>query len=183
MRSLLFNSFWILLCLLLASCPNLNLSGVSHCRQYTYNQQQQQWVDSSGNIVSCTIIDNNKIFAYFPDQGCNYLKDHFQGDATVKFSEVPIRVGHGPSPIVQTYCVKQRYIELDNSGQVLLIDKGLFCLKESSEKKQEYVFSSCDGVYRKSSTSSDEREPVKEPAKKETVEEPAEDEKKDSDSE
>ena len=175
MRSLLFDNFLILLCFLwLASCPNFDLSGVQHCRQYTYNQEQQQWVDSSGQIVSCTIIDNNRIFAYYPEQGCNYLKEFFQTDTTVKFSEVPIRVGSSPSSVVQTYCVKQRYIELDNSGQVLLIDKGLFCLKEHPEKKQEYIFSSCDGVLRKPASQTKEKAPTKEKSTNQDKSPPAE---------
>ena len=141
---LLFNLIFIFL---FSSCSNFGLE--KHCNQYTYNKKTQVWTDSSGQQVSCTIADNERVFAYFPDRGCDHWKQ-FYPDETVQFLKVPIRLGSGEYSVAQTYCVKQRYISKDNSGQVLLIDEGVFCLAEHPEIQKEYVFTSCKGVQRKS---------------------------------
>ena len=149
MKPLLLDNFFYLslLFLILTNCPSFNAgSGGGHCSQYSWNETTKQWTDALGNPVSCSIADNNKIFPYIPPGGCNHWQEFFQADPTVKFVEVPIRTGAGP--VLQTYCVKQRYVEVDSTGQVLLIDKGTFCLKEHAEQEKEYSFSSCAGVYR-----------------------------------
>ena len=149
----LFNLIFIFL---FSSCGNNFGLGVErHCNQYTYNKEKQIWTDLSGQQVSCTIVDNERVFAYYPDQGgCNYWKK-FYSDETIQFLEVPIRLGSGEYSIAQKYCVKQRYISTDNSDQVLLIDEGVFCLAEhpDPEIQKEYVFTSCEGVQRKSQDS------------------------------
>ena len=145
-----------LLCLCLTNCPSLNQGGGGrgrHCSQYTLNDRTKQWTDALGNPVSCSIADNNKIFPYLPDTGCDTWKEFFKADPTVRFVEIPIRVGSSSQNLLQTYCVKQQYVELDNSGQVLLLDQGSFCLKKYAEKEKEYVFSNCAGVYRKNPNS------------------------------
>ena len=137
---------------LFSSCNKFNFGGVKHCSQYKYSKERKVWVDSFGKAASCTIVDNNRIFAYYPEKGCNYLKDVFHSDDTIKFSEVPIRVGSGEGSVVQTYCIKQVYVNLDHSGKVLLIDEGIFCLTEHSEVKDEYAFTSCEGVKKKATS-------------------------------
>ena len=66
-----------------------------------------------------------------------------------KISEIPVRLGSGESATVERYCVKQTYVSVDHSGQVLLIDDGVFCLVESESGEGEYSFTSCKGVKRK----------------------------------
>ena len=151
MKLLSLDKLFLLCGLFLTHCPSsFNTGGGGqHCKQYNYNKDKKQWVDALGNAVNCSIVDNNKIFPYLPDTGCKHWQETFKADTTVKFVEIPIRVDHNQGVLLQTYCVKQRYVELDNSGQVLLIDKGAFCLKENEDQEKEYVFASCDGVYRK----------------------------------
>ena len=138
----------------LSACNNFNL-GLKHCSQYTYSKDKKTWVDSSGKPVSCSIIDNKRIFYYDPASGCEHVKKLFP-QKVFKISEIPIRVGSGESAAVQRYCVKQSYISLDHSGQVLLIDEGIFCLAESEE--EEYSFTSCKGVKKKSSQIEEDEE-------------------------
>ncbi len=120
-----------------------------HCSLYQYNQENGVWIDSFGQQVTCTIVDNNRIFPYYPGEGCDYWREFYSIDPTVKFAEVPIKVGSGAHAIGQTYCVKQRYISKDNSGQVLLIDEGVFCLRAHPSIEKEWIFSSCEGVQKK----------------------------------
>lgn len=145
---------------LLSACNNFNF-GLKHCSQYTYSKDKKSWIDSAGKPVSCTIIDNNRIFFYDPVSGCEHVKKLFP-QKVFKITELPIRVGSGESAIVQRYCVKQSYISLDNTGQVLLIDEGVFCLAESQVEKDEYSFTSCKGVKKKSSQTEEDAEKNKE---------------------
>ena len=154
MQSMLLKKAFLLclLCLCLLNCPGLNRGaggggggGGGHCSQYKLNETTNQWTDALGNPVSCSIADNNKIFPYYPGTGCDTWREFFKTDPTVRFVEIPIKVGS--QTLSQIYCVKEQYVEKDNSGQVLLLDQGAFCLKEYDKK--EYVFSSCKGVYRK----------------------------------
>ena len=135
--------------LLLSACMQaFNFGGASgHCSQYTYDNNKQAWVDNSGQIVQCSIVDNNRIYPYVPGQGCDHWRKLFQHDPTVKFAEVPINAG-GKSAVAQTYCVKQRYLSKDHSGQVLLIDEGIFCLRSHPTVADSYVFQNCQGVER-----------------------------------
>ena len=147
MNPLLLDKFFCLSLLFytLTSCPSFNAgSGGGHCRHYSYNETTKQWTDTLGNPVSCSIADNINIFPYFSEEGCSHWQEFFP---TVEFMKVPIRTGTGP--LLQIYCVKQGYVEVDSTGQVLLIDKGVFCLKEHAEQEKEYSFSNCAGVYRK----------------------------------
>ncbi len=134
-----------------SSCMGLGGLGnrVQHCSSYKYNQEKGVWLDATGKQVQCTIVDNNRIFPYFPDKGCDYWREFYNIDPTVKFAEVPIKTGSSATGVGETYCVKQRYISIDNSGQVLLIDEGVFCLREHPTQEKEYMFSSCEGVQKK----------------------------------
>jgi len=139
---------------LLSSCHNFIGGAVNtqkNCRLYQYDPEKNIFMDSSGNPVLCSIVDNERIFDYHPQLKCDPWIKHFQSDPTVTFNEIPIKIGVGDSAIVTKYCVKQRYIGLDNTGQVLLIDEGAFCLQETSVK-QEFQFSSCEGVTRAPAT-------------------------------
>ncbi len=134
---------------LFSSCPGGFGTGSSqHCSMYKYDDQKKIWVDSLGKEVSCTIADNNRIFEYLPGKGCGFWKELYPDD-TVQFVEMPIRLGSGAHSIARMYCVKQRYVSHDNTGQVLLIDEGVFCFTEHPEVKGEYLFKSCEGVQRK----------------------------------
>lgn len=141
---------------LLSSCQRggFGLGGTRHCSQYTYSEERRTWVDSSGREAFCTIADGDRVFEYLPGEGCSYLKDLFPDDGITQFVKMPIRIGSGEYSIAQMYCVKQRYIGHDNTGQVLLIDEGVFCFTEHDEVKGEYVFKSCKGVQRKSKDNS-----------------------------
>ena len=112
------------LILLLSSCTSgLGLGQAMHCSQYTYDKGKQIWVDAFGKKVSCNIVDNNNVFPFYPEKGCDYWREFYHFSETVKFVELPIRTGVGKYATAQTYCVKQQYLSLDNSGQVLLIDE------------------------------------------------------------
>ena len=145
---LLVNSF--LFIMLLPSCTsNLGLGQVMHCSQYNYDKVKQTWVDTFGKKVSCTIVDNKDIFPFYPEKGCDYWREFYHFSETVTFVELPIRRGMGKYATAQTYCIKQEYLSIDNSGQVLLINEGVFCLKKHTEVKEEYTFASCQGVQKK----------------------------------
>ena len=150
MKQLLFGNL-ILLLFFTACVPNFTGpgGGKAHCSQYTYSQDKGSWVDSSGNYADCTIVDNNRIFSYFPGKGCDYWREVYALDETVKFNELPIKIGSGKNIRPQTYCVKQQYVSHDNSGQVVLIDGGIFCFREHPEVKGGYSFASCEGVKKK----------------------------------
>ena len=144
-----YSFVYLIFVFLFSSCQGgFGFGNQKHCSQYTYSEEKKIWVDSSGQEVSCTIADGNRIFDYIPEKGCGYWKELFPDD-TVQFVEVPIRVGSGEHSIAQIYCVKQRYISHDNSGQVLLIDEGVFCFSEHAELENEYVFKSCKDIQRK----------------------------------
>ena len=131
-----------------SGCPNFNLAGQKHCSQYKYDKNRNIWIDAFGKAVSsCTIADGQNIFTFFPDKGCDYWREAYNIDKTVQFVELPIKTGSGQHATVQKYCVKQRYLSLDHSNQVVLIDEGVFCLKEVA--KDEYNFTSCEGVKKK----------------------------------
>ncbi len=141
----------LVLLLFFSGClPNITgqAGGVAHCSQYTYSADKGSWVDSAGKSVNCTIVDRHRIFEYVAGKGCEHWQQHFKGDKTVKFVEVPIKTGSGQNILTQKYCVKQRYVSLDNSGQVMLIDEGIFCFREHASK-QGYVHSVCEGVKKK----------------------------------
>lgn len=136
--------------LLFSSCSgNLGLGQVAHCSQYTYDKGKQIWVNTFGKQVSCTIVDNQNIFPFYPEKGCDYWREFYHFSETVKFVELPIRTGVGQYATAQNYCVKQQYLSIDNSGQVLLIDEGVFCLTKHREVKEDYTFASCQGVQKK----------------------------------
>ena len=131
-----------------SGCPQFGASGQKHCSQYKYDKKKKAWIDVFGKVVpSCTIVDNQNIFTFYPDKGCDYWRELYNIDKTIQFVELPIKTGSGTGTIVQKYCVKQRYLSLDHSNQVLLIDEGVFCLKEVA--KGEYNFTSCEGVKKK----------------------------------
>ena len=145
----LMSSFLIFLCLF-SSCKNNFLLGVEkHCSQYIYSTEKQAWTDASGQTVSCSIADGNRVFYYLPETGCSHWEQMFSHE-TVKFSVVPVKLGSGKYATAQKYCVKEQYIDIDNSGQVLLIDEGIFCLKKHPGTQDEYVFISCAGIQKKS---------------------------------
>ena len=148
-----YSVIYLIFVFLFSSCLGgggfgLGLGGLQHCSLYKYDEQKKIWVDSSGKEAACTIADNKRIFEYIPEKGCGYWKE-FYPDETLQFVEMPIRVGSGTHAIAQMYCVKQRYISHDNTGQVLLLDEGVFCFTEHPEVKGEYLFKSCEGVQRK----------------------------------
>lgn len=125
-------------------------SNIQHCSLYKYNQEKGVWLNSAGQQVRCTIVDNERIFPYYSGgTGCDYWREFYGIDPTVTFAEVPIKVGSGAHAISHIYCVKQRYISVDDSDQVLLIDEGVFCLREHPTVEKEYIFSSCEGVQKK----------------------------------
>ena len=152
---LLLSGKWFLLLFFSACLPNITgpAGGGAHCSQYSYSESKGAWTDASGKRVNCTIVDRQRIYNYMPSQGCEYWQKFFAGDATVKFVEVPIKSGSGQNTLTQKYCVKQRYVSLDHSGQVMLIDEGIFCFREHSSK-DGYIYSSCDGVQRKAAEKS-----------------------------
>jgi hypothetical protein len=166
MKQLLSSNYYLftysVICLtfvsLFSSClggGGFGLGNQQHCSLYKYDEQKKIWVDSSGKEASCTIADNNRIFDYIPEKGCSFWTEFYQED-TVQFVEMPIRIGSGTHSIAQMYCVKQRYISHDNTGQVLLLDEGVFCFTEHPEVKGEYLFKSCEGVQRKRPEDSDQ---------------------------
>ena len=170
MKSSLLGNLFLLFLLspYLLGCPaGLKAGGSQNCSQYSYNDQTRSWVDALGNPVSCSIADNKKIFPYLPESGCDHWRETFQADPTVKFVEIPIAVGSGQG-ILQTYCVKQRYISIDSSGQVLLIDEGHFCLRENKDREKEYFMASCAGVYRKRQDPASANQTISEPTPKST---------------
>ena len=155
MRQLLLDS--LIFVFILSSCrSNLGLGSTAHCSQYTYSKEKQMWVDATGKKASCTIVDNQNIFPFYPEKGCDYWREFYHFQETVKFAEVPIRTGSGKYAAAQTYCVKQQYLSIDNSGQVLLIDEGVFCLKKHTEVEKDYAFASCQGVQKKAPESDKE---------------------------
>ena len=128
------------------SCNNSNpfgIGGTKHCSEYTYNKEQKTWVDATGQQANCTILDNERIFYYNSQTECQHWETVFKGDPTVKFKVVPIKVNH--QFLATKYCVKERYIELDNSDQALILGDGAFCLHEAEENKKEYRLISCEG--------------------------------------
>ncbi len=141
----------LIMLLLLSACGrHFGFGSAGHCSQYTYSNERQVWIDAAGKRVNCTIVDNNRIFPYYPEKGCDYWREFYQLDETVKFVELPIKIGSGKQIIAQTYCVKQVYINnTDHSGQVLLIDEGIFCFREHPGGGEGYVFTSCTGVKKK----------------------------------
>ena len=133
--------FFILIAMVVVSCPQFNSTSTS-CSRYQYSEQQQSWVDYSGRPVYCTIADGQRIFDWIPPKGCQHWVDVFAIDASAKVSEIVIESGGRD----QKYCVLQRYISLGDSGQVMLIDNA-YCLRQTGQQGQNtYSLSSCEGV-------------------------------------
>ena len=138
----------IFIVIIFSGCPNFNFFNEKHCSQYKYDQNKNIWIDAFGKTVtSCTIVDNQKIFPFYPDKGCDYWREFYNIDPSVKFVELIIKTGSGQQATAKQYCIKQRYLSTDHSDQVVLIDEGAFCLKETSNK--EYTFTTCEGVKKK----------------------------------
>ena len=132
-----------------ASCRfnSFGIGGMKHCSEYTYNKEQKTWVDATGQQANCTIVDNERIFSYDLNTECQHWEIFFKGDPTIKFKVVPIKTSH--QFLATKYCVKERYIELDNSDQALILGDGAFCLHEAEEDKKEYRLISCEGILKK----------------------------------
>ncbi len=134
----------------LFSCRQSLFSGVQHCKNYNFDADKKTFVNSANQPVVCTLADNVRIFEYMPGEGCAYWRQSFQVNETVKFAEMAIQLGSGDNGVARKYCVLQRYIEHDNSGQVLLVgdQKGVFCFT-SPKNDQTYTYSLCNNVYRR----------------------------------
>ena len=149
MKPLLLGSVLAFFCILIlplltTSCAVGNLQ---NCYRYKYDAEQQIWVDSQGIPVACTIADNETIFQFYPEKGCEYWAELFQADPTASFLELIIKYKGG----AQKYCVKQHVLELDNTDEVLIL-KGSLCLQAGpnyAQNKNEFVFTDCNTVERK----------------------------------
>ena len=130
----------------LSSCRGVFSGSAGPCSQYKYSSDQQNWVDAFNKPVLCSLADNKRFFEYIPDQGCDFWKEQYQMDDTVDFREMIIRTGKTGSSMGRKYCVLQRYIARDKSGQVLLIDDGAFCFVAHPEIKDNYVFTTCESA-------------------------------------
>ena len=136
--------FSIMICCLSACMGVLPLGGGSdgHCSQYQFDSKKQSWVNDQDQSVKCTIADGKRIFNYIPGEGCNLWKEMYGSDESVVISDFVIQTG----TTARKYCVLQRYLEIDNSGQVLILGE-TYCLKQMGQ--DTYSFSSCEGVERK----------------------------------
>ena len=133
---------FILAAFVVSACFRGNLATSTSCSKYQYSEEQQLWLDYSGRPVSCTMADGQRIFEWIPPKGCQHWVDVFAIDENTKVSEIVIQYGSTG----RKYCVLQRYINLGNSGQVLLID-GVYCLQQSDQGQNTYsLLSSCEGV-------------------------------------
>ena len=116
---------FIFLAVFLTSACNRFSHKNTSCSLYTYNEQTKSWVDSAGRPAICSIADGKRIFNWIPPKGCQHWVDMFAIDTSAKVSEIVIRTGD----VAKKYCVLQRYISLNDSGQVLVIG-GEYCLRE-----------------------------------------------------
>lgn len=132
----------------LSGCKGILSGSAGPCSQYKYDSDQQTWVDALNKPVSCSLADNKRFFEYIPGQGCNFWKEQFQLDETVDFREMIVRTGQSGSSIGRKYCVLQRYIARDKSGQVLLVDDGAFCFAAHPTIENNYVFTNCENADR-----------------------------------
>ncbi len=136
-----------------SSCKLQSLeTGGTHCSQYQYSQEKKTWINQYGQPVSCSIADNVRIFDYQPGEGeeagCGLWKKLFNLDETIRFNEVPVRIGLADQSVTRTYCVLERSVELDNNGQVLLIADS-YCLQPYELNSKEFFFISCENIYKK----------------------------------
>ena len=143
MKWLLWSKFIIFFLIFLFGCGQLLGGGAGHCSQYKYDEDEETWVDAFNKPVNCTLADNQRFFEYMPGQGCKFWKEQYQMDDTVTFKEMVVRSGKKGSALGRKYCVLQRYISRDDSGQVLLIDEGAFCFTAHPTMKNNYIFTTC----------------------------------------
>ena len=129
----------------LSACMGIGSMGGGadgHCSQYQFDSKKQTWVNAQDQPVVCTIVDGERIFNYIPGEGCNLWKQMYEADDSAVISDIIIQTG----ATAKKYCVLQRYFEIDNSGQVLILG-GSYCFKQAGQGT--YTFASCEGVQRK----------------------------------
>ncbi len=154
-----YNNFYLFFITIIGSLYIVNCStslfgGNQTCKGYKYDAEKQSFVDTFNQPVNCSLADNFRIFEYLPDKGCSFWREHFKVDETMRFVEMVIRSGPQGTSIAKKYCVLQRYIEHDKTGQVMLInttDGGAYCFKAHSEVDDNYIVHTCDDVKRQSS--------------------------------
>ena len=135
--------FSFFLFFVLNGCQGAGGISSQHCSRYEYNEQINSWVDFSGQPAFCTISDNEKIFDYIPGQGCSYWQEFHAHDPTFHIQEMVFQLGPPETRVAQRYCVVQRYIRQDSTGQVIGIDNA-YCVRPiDPNDKDNLMFVPC----------------------------------------
>lgn len=142
--------FFILTAIFLTACINVNSNNRNNCNQYEYDDKKHQWINKQGKPVFCTIVDNIKIFEFYPDLGCEYWKELHGAEQSINFTAIRIKTNYKPGALAKTYCIKEQYLQLNDSESVLLIDSGAFCLDYADKDvNTEYKFINCSSIKNK----------------------------------